>query len=925
MSEPLGEFARLKPRVCADGFVLQGGAVVGNVFLSRLAYQHTIEPMVRSLFPDATYTQCDDRWIKDIPDIDKGGTLVIQGQKGFGKSKAIRLLRDTYFKDKSIVHINFSRSLAYFSAIKRGKGVHHYAKDEEPLTADLLEVVINSLARVKRPYDVVIIDEVVSVMSSISGSLITDTHRMNVLNCLRRLLVAAKYVIIADAFIEPVTVHFVRTLRGSWSPLRFIDYTCRPQNGHDCVVYRTKDGWKTALMKAIGAGLNVVVPCMYRYMVKNLKMDIQRAWPDVVVQAYYDGPGSDDTAGAMKNIKRWKRCQVLIYSPCITAGCSFEEKHFDTQFFYGVSSPFTGNVQSALQMTSRVRDIKNHDIHVYIDDGYWGPDHPPDLHLPTSDPNNPMAVLDASVKCIQLFSQRSFRSKVSGFANDFFQHKLDAGFWIRYPCGTDMDYLKDWELDAPAPPVKCTEETNADLLAHLTMSDLERKMTVGHLYPLIDSTLEEDAELDFYQVAEEVKDKETLEWWGFLMTMYFLRSYQTCDVVHDFPFLRGKFDNFELESTLRAKVKIYMQKGNERQTFRASLADKVWALAVATIAFRKGRRLTLGMANAKFPGPKGIAKTVVRHTGWLLTTILQNRKKRGWHCHIIPNLPHVCAKEEESHIQGHFIIVYTDIRKDVSEEERRPKETHLYLLTWEDPHCHQLKNDFLRLFCQASFLGMSTPYKPTHVECIHMGRSQSWNVPFGASVDDCTSIVTMFQTREAQWIRSRVGILEVDYTFGVLHASYWPPKEEVDDPTVMHEMTTLKELYRFIREVSASDVYVAGFGIWEDLAEIFDVGCGEDEGEMVDHVHKFFDLQLMVQSLVDPDLANLIDDHTRIMGLGYYVAERCDALTTPLEKFIDAFVDIKQSKGVTYMLPNESLVSVKCGDVMCIGDCLNLM
>ncbi len=46
-------------------------------------------------------------------------------------------------------------------------------------------------------------------------------------------------------------------------------------------------------------------------------------------------------------------------------------------------------------------------------------------------------------------------------------------------------------------------------------------------------------------------------------------------VVHDFPFLRGKFDDFELESTLRAKVKIYMQKGNEPQTFRGSLTDKV--------------------------------------------------------------------------------------------------------------------------------------------------------------------------------------------------------------------------------------------------------------------------------------------------------------------------------------------------------------
>jgi len=40
---------------------------------------------------------------------------------------------------------------------------------------------------------------------------------------------------------------------------------------------------------------------------------------------------------------------------------------------------------------------------------------------------------------------------------------------------------------------------------------------------------------------------------------------------------------------------------------------------------------------------------------------------------------------------------------------------------------------------------------------------------------------------------------------------------------------------------------------------------------------------------------------------------------------MDAFVDIKQSKGFTYLFPNETVVSMKCGDVMCIGDCLTLV
>jgi len=907
-------FAHLKPRVLSDGFVVQGPAVVGNIFLTNLEYKHTIESMVSSLFPDAVYHQVDDRAIKDIPTIDKGGTLVIQGQKGFGKSKAIRMLKESYFKGKSIVHINFSRSLAYFSAIKRGKDVHHYAHDEEPLTQDLLEVVINSLARVKRPYDVVIIDEVVSVMSSISGSLITDTHRMSVLNALRRLLVAAKYVIIADAFVEPVTVHFVRTLRGSWSPLRFIDYTFRPQNGHECVVYKTKDEWKTALMMAIGKGLKVVVPCMYRYMVKMLKTDIQRAWPELRVQAYFDGPGSDDTAGAMKNIKRWKRCQVLLYSPCITAGCSFEEKHFDTQFFYGVSSPYTGNVQSALQMTSRVRDIKNRDIHVYIDDNYFGPDHPPDLHLPLCDPNNPMDVLDAANRCIQLFSQRSFRSKVSGFANDFFQHKLDAGFWIRYPCGTDVDYLRTFDLEEPSPPAKITEKPSDDLLSHMTMSDLERRLPQGHLYALVDSAVEDDALLDFEDIGGEVRDKETLEHWGFLMTMYFMRPYWEMDPVHDFPFLSMKFDHFELETTLRAKVKVYMERGKEKYNLRKKkFADLVWGISLVNTAYRHGRKPSLGMAKASFPGHVSKALTVIRHAGMLLLAAWRAKTDKGWRLHVLPNLPHLCAKEEEGHVQGHFLV-------DMRHEETHEKESHLYLLVWEDPHGNQLKNDFLRLFCQASFLASGSPYTPTHLEVLHMGKSKAWNVPFSVSSDDWSSIIALFQAREAQWIRSRVGVLEVDFSFGVLSATYWPPRESLDDPVALVEFHRIGKLTAFIEEVSGSDVFVVGFGIWEHLEEIY-----EDDDDMLDKVHVFYDLMLMVQTMIDPDLGPLIQDHKRLMGLGYFLSDVTPALSTPLDKFIDAFIDIKQSKGFTYLLPNERVVSAKCGDVMCIGDCLNLV
>jgi hypothetical protein len=61
----------------------------------------------------------------------------------------------------------------------------------------------------------------------------------------------------------------------------------------------------------------------------------------------------------------WTAKDVVIYSPVITAGCSFEVRaHFDACFLYAYQG--TASVRSAIQMVSRVRDIRSKTIHVYM-------------------------------------------------------------------------------------------------------------------------------------------------------------------------------------------------------------------------------------------------------------------------------------------------------------------------------------------------------------------------------------------------------------------------------------------------------------------------------------------------------------------------------------------------------------------------------
>lgn len=883
MAVPRG--AVVKP----DGFVYQTGKLLGNTFLTDITYKHTIKDMVSRHFKDAVYLMSDVSWISDIPDIDKGGTLVIQGQKGFGKSKAIRMLKDKYFSGKSIVHINFSRSLAYFSAKNRGPDVHHYAEDDLPLTADLLEVVINSLPRVKRPYDVVVIDEVVSVISNISGALITDTHRMAVLNSLKNLLQAAKYVIIADAMIEPITVAFVRILRGAWSPLRIIDYTHRPQAGHTCIAYGSQDKWKNQLKCQLKAGKKVVVASMMAWMVKVLKRELGSEFPELSIQVYFDGEGSNDTAKAMKNIKVWKKCDLLIYSPVITAGCSFEERHFDTLFFLGISSPYAGNVQSAIQMTSRVRDLKDRTIHAFIRDEHYGAPPPSTVTLPSCHPSYPMSVLDASVKCIQLFREHSWKSKLSGFAYEFYQHKVNAGFDLVYPSGVTLEDSKRFLKNIPTPPPipKDLSLKDNDLLQHLTMSDIEHKLNSDNVFTLVDVHVLENEKLDYTDLYFEFRDHLLFELWCFYAISRFIRHYWKSDPLkeeHVSWLSLGRFEKPEVKEDFQD----LLVKFNKVDVPSAAINyDLAWRLANAHRRYIDGRPIAGYMSSIRFPkARKRLASQMVRQSALVIIKQLKARDAT-----ISFNLP--CVTGPESFLlQGQTVI-----------EEDGGKT--LVLLTQEEPGSHQLKNDFLRLHCQAALLAYRGSITIECLQVVHTLTCRSWSMPFMALTEEYGAIVDMVSSKETVIIREKIIYIEVEYDHGSLQATIHYADR---DPIPLFGFTPVRS---WILSKEWNDFYVIGFGFWYSLEEAF-----YDEPEVLELIKHMFDIQFMIQAVSKTegmDIEDFIDNPDAVMGLGYH--------TNVTSSFVDAFIDIKQSKGFTYVFPKGGILSIKCGDVLCIGDC----
>jgi hypothetical protein len=66
----------------------------------------------------------------------------------------------------------------------------------------------------------------------------------------------------------------------------------------------------------------------------------------------------------------WGGVDLLVYSPSIGAGVSFNEPHFDVLFAYIENSFYTPTVDFVLQQLFRVRQLKRGDMFLYLNDGF---------------------------------------------------------------------------------------------------------------------------------------------------------------------------------------------------------------------------------------------------------------------------------------------------------------------------------------------------------------------------------------------------------------------------------------------------------------------------------------------------------------------------------------------------------------------------
>ncbi|AIT54776.1 replication [Melbournevirus] len=273
--------------------------------------------------------------------------LAIQSSLGTGKTKFVSM----YLKENAgtQVILSYRKSLNRELMVKNsGFSLYSDFKDYKIRGCKKLVCSIDSIARMSGHYSVVVIDE---FSETINQMMSVCREPMECFEILRELVQNADTVIVLDAFL---TESSVQLLRNFGRKVHVVVNEHKAHVGKTCTILPSVEELCLAAQRSLKDGENIVVA-----MTSEKKLH-------VLCDMLEEEPGmegkilrytADTMNGEPVDASTWKNYRVVAYTSCITAGVSFEEKHFDRVFFYFTS--LSCNVVDSIQMLFRVRNISS--------------------------------------------------------------------------------------------------------------------------------------------------------------------------------------------------------------------------------------------------------------------------------------------------------------------------------------------------------------------------------------------------------------------------------------------------------------------------------------------------------------------------------------------------------------------------------------
>ena len=232
---------------------------------------------------------------------------------------------------------------------------------------DRLICSVESIHYCNNEYDLVIIDESESITDNLMGEMFRKNKPIEGGNIIHDIITNSKKIMVMDAFLSTRSFDFIKDIikddinnKKSIYIKNNFKYPLR--KWVDC----DKEGFVNELKKKLKDKKRCVVVCGSKKMSDIIKIDTK----EFNIKCY---DSSNPLSLSCDVNTEWSECDLLIYTPTITAGISYDnlEANFDNLFIYCVNKN-SAHFRDIAQAKQRVRKFNSNKIYICINEKFKG-------------------------------------------------------------------------------------------------------------------------------------------------------------------------------------------------------------------------------------------------------------------------------------------------------------------------------------------------------------------------------------------------------------------------------------------------------------------------------------------------------------------------------------------------------------------------
>jgi len=288
-------------------------------------------------------------------------TLVVKAAMKMGKTKKLLQYIEEYCENDTIRIISFRQTFS--SNIKSVFNTFKlYSDISGPIRSKRAIIQVESLHRIEisnEPPDLLILDECESIFEQFGSGLLKKFN--DAFAKFMYMLKFSKRVICMDANVSDRTYNMLK-LAGR-NDILFHNNVYKNATMDKYHIIYTKSHWLYMLYEFVKK-YKVAIPISSISDAKVLYEYLKNEYPNKKIDIYTSETDNKKKKLHFADVATYWKCDILIYTPTVSAGVSFELPHYD--YIFGYFIDLSCPIETCIQMLGRIRDVKTKEYYICL-------------------------------------------------------------------------------------------------------------------------------------------------------------------------------------------------------------------------------------------------------------------------------------------------------------------------------------------------------------------------------------------------------------------------------------------------------------------------------------------------------------------------------------------------------------------------------